>query len=114
MANLPDETLTTVFYLQRRLFQIINQASAAEFNLAEEYGETEATLGELEELKNVIERARTSYTRLYRLVLLVGESQPIADSATINLLQQSIAQAEATADASEASTQEIKRNWNLP
>ena len=114
MANLPNETLTTILYLQRRLFQIINQASAAEFNLAEEYGETETTLGELEELKNVIERARTSYTRLYRLLLLVGESQPIADSATINLLEQSIAQAEATADASEASTQEIKRNWNLP
>jgi hypothetical protein len=38
----------------------------------------------------------------------------MADSATINLLEQSIAQAEATADASEASIQEIKRNWNLP
>jgi hypothetical protein len=114
MANLPQETLATLFTLQRRLFQIINLATAAEFKLAERYGETEETLLELEELKNTAERARLSYNRLNALLLRVAESQPVATSATINLLYQSIEQAQATAEAGEPSIQEVKRNWNLP
>lgn len=55
MANLPDETLATVSRLLPRLFQVINLATATEFNLFEQYGETEETLGELEELKNAAE-----------------------------------------------------------
>ena len=114
MANLPDETLTTIFNLQRRLFQVINRAKAAEFNLLQQYGETEETLPELEQIDNALERARNSYTRLGRLLLLVAESQPTANSATLNLLEQSIERAEATANATEATIQETKRNWNLP
>ena len=87
MANLPDETLTTIFNLQRRLFQIIDRAKAAEFNLVRQYGETEETLAELEQIDNAQERARTSYARLGRLLLLVAEYQPTANAATMNLLQ---------------------------
>jgi hypothetical protein len=32
----------------------------------------------------------------------------------LNLLIQTIEQAQAAADASQASIQEVKRNWNLP
>lgn len=65
-------------------------------------------------MENVRERARAYYTRLYRLLFQISESQPLASSATINLLEQSIEDTQAIADASEASIQEIKRNWNLP
>ncbi len=114
MANLPDETLITVANLLPRLFNVINLATACEFNLFEQYGETEETVSELEELKNAAERARMFSNRLYGLVLQVAESQPVAYEATVKLLQQSIEQAQATADAVEASVQEIKRSWNLP
>ncbi|MGK7902847.1 MAG: hypothetical protein AB4352_15845 [Hormoscilla sp.] len=114
MANLPDETLTTIFNLQRRLFQIIDLAKAAELNLVRQYGETEATLSELEQINNAQERARTSYTRLSRLLLLVAESQPTASYATMNLLEQSLERAQATADATQATIEETKRNYNLP
>ncbi|MGB3205607.1 MAG: hypothetical protein WBB28_11510 [Crinalium sp.] len=53
------------------------------------------------------------YNRLYGLVLQVAESQPVANSATLNLLYQSIEQANRIADAVEASVQEIRRSWNL-
>lgn len=65
------------------------------------------------ELKNAAERARVFYNRLYGLVLQVAESQPVANSATLNLLYQSIEQANRIADAVEASVQEIRRSWNL-
>ena len=113
MAKLPDETLINVANLLPRLFQVINLATTTEFNLFEQYGETEETIGELEELKNAGERARTLYNRLYALVLQVAESQPIANRATLELLYQTIAQALPTADAAEASVLEIKRSWNL-
>jgi hypothetical protein len=75
--------------------------------------ETEETIPELDELQNVTERARDSYTRLSRILLLVADAQPIADAAIVELMERSLAQAEANADASEPSVQEIKRNWNL-
>lgn len=114
MADLPEETLRTIANLLPRLFKVINLALQAEFKLMERYGETEETIEELDELKNAAERVRIYYNRLYGLTLQVAESQPVANSATINLLYQSIEQAEATADAGEASVQEIKRSWNLP
>jgi uncharacterized protein YPO0396 len=113
MANLSDETIATVFDLQRRLFGVINQSTAAEFNLATIYGETEETLPELEELQNIKERGRDSYNRLSVLLLTIGEAQPEASRSTLDLLYRSIEQANATIEALEASTQEIKTNWNL-
>lgn len=47
MANLPNETLTAVFELQRLLLQIINQAAELEFTILQQFGETEATIAEL-------------------------------------------------------------------
>lgn len=113
MANLPDETITTVLDLQRRLLQLINQATAAGFIILELYGETEATIPDLEILQNARERATSYYIRLYRLLLQIAESQPVATSATLNLLAQSIAETQAIADASEATIQEAKRDWNI-
>ena len=113
MADLPNETLASIFNLQPRLFQIINQAKAAEFNLFQQYGETERSLPDLEQLNNAAERARISYNRLYQLLLLIAESQPVASYATMNLLYQSIEQALATVPAAEATVEEIKRDWNL-
>lgn len=96
-----------------RLFKVINLATTTEYQLFEQYGETEETLSELEELNNAAERASSFYNRLYGLVLQVAESQPSANSTLLNLLYQSIEQARATADAVEASVLEIKRSWSL-
>jgi len=114
VAKLPDETITTVFTLQRRLIERIDNATATEATIFEQFGETEETVPELEQLQNVRERTTSSYSRLYTLLLRVSESQPTATSATLNLLAQAIEQAHSTDAASEASVQDIKRNWNLP
>ena len=113
MANLPPETLNLIMNLVPRLFDVINLATATEYNLFEQYGETATTRSELDELKNVTERARGFYNRLYGLTLQVAESQPIASSATLNLLRTTIEQAQAIADTGEASVLEIKRAWSI-
>ena len=113
MANLPEETITIVLNLQRRLLQLINEATAAGFIILEQYGETKATILDLELLQNARERTTSYYVRLYRLLLQIAESQPAATSATLNLLDQSIAQTQAIADASQATVQEAKRDWNI-
>lgn len=74
MANLTNETITTVLNLQRRLLQLINQATAAEQIILEQYGETEATIIALNQLQNVRERATSYYISLYRLLLQIAES----------------------------------------
>lgn len=113
MADLSAETLNIIFNLQQRLLKIINEATKFSFVIFTQFGETEATIPELDELQNVRERATSYYVKLYRLSLQIAESQPAATSATLDLLLQSISQAQAITDAGEASNQEIKRNWNL-
>jgi len=50
MVKLPDQTLTTIFYLQRRLVELIDEAKAVEFAIFEQFGENEATLPELDQM----------------------------------------------------------------
>ena len=50
MAKLPDQTLTTIFYLQRRLVELIDEAKAVEFAIFERFGENETTLPELDQM----------------------------------------------------------------
>lgn len=112
MAKIPEATVQVIFDLQRKLLERIDEATATEVIVFEQFGEDRARL-ELEQLQNAKERARSSYSRLYTLLLRVAEAQPVANSATLDLLAQSIEQAAAINSASQASIQEIKRDWNL-
>ena len=114
MAKVSPQTLTIIFNLQRRLVELIDQAKTAEYHLFEDYGETEETIPELEQLQNGAERLRNPYSRLATLTLAIAEAQPIAPTAMINLLNQTVEEASASSDAVEASIMEIKRSWNLP
>lgn len=113
MAKLPNEILTTIFTLQRQLAEGIEEASTTEWTLLEQHGETEATIPELEELQNARERLTAPYSRLHTLLLRIVESQPMASTAMLNLLAQTLEQAQAALDAAEGSVREVKRIWNL-
>ncbi len=113
MSKLSAETLTTIFHLQRRLIELIVGAKATEDKLFEQYGETVETIPELEQIQNGIERLRDPYSRLHTLALRIAEYSPPVPSAILELLSQTLEQAEASANAVEASIIETKRNWNL-
>lgn len=116
MAQLPEET-TTVLNLQCRLLAIIDRSTAVQFIIFEQYGETETTIIALDDLQNVSERADTYYLRFYTLLRRIAGSQPYADAAMLELLYRSyrsIDEAQATANALEATIQEEKRNFNIP
>lgn len=65
MAKLPAPTIASVLNLQQQLLEHINEATKAGFILLTDYGETEETIPELDELQSVIERADSYYTRFY-------------------------------------------------
>jgi hypothetical protein len=65
MANLSNETITRLLSLQRNIWNIINETTATEFSLLQQYGETEATISDLDMLQNTKERTTTYYSRLY-------------------------------------------------
>lgn len=113
MAKLPDETITTIFNLQRRLLERIDEATATEAMIYKRFGEIEETSPELEQLQNIRERAKSSDSGLYTLLLRVAEAQPVATSATLNLLVQSIEQAEANNAAAKPSVKDVKRARNI-
>jgi hypothetical protein len=113
MARLSEETITKIFDLQRQFLDRINEATATEFILFEQHGETEETMSELNELQNIRERADLYYSRFHIILRRIYESQPVASNANLELLAQTIEEAEAVSEATFASIQEIKRNWNL-
>lgn len=113
MAKLFSDTLTTIFTLQQRLIELIDEAAATEFQLFEQFGEMEATITELEEAQNARERLTLSYSKLSTIVLRVAEYQPTAPHAMLNLLTQGTEQGQATAAASKASIVEISRTRKL-
>jgi hypothetical protein len=81
--------------------------------LYEQYGENSDTIEELEELQNARERLVVPYSRLNTLLLRILESQPKTDPAMLELLLQTISQAQASSNAAWASVQEVKRVWRL-
>lgn len=113
MANLPENTINTVFILQRRLLQLGHEASATAFVILEQFGETGVTTISLVQLDNVREKATTYYSRLYRLLWQITESQPVATSATMELLARSIEETEGIADAGDATVRETKSDFDL-
>jgi uncharacterized protein YPO0396 len=114
MAKMSLQTLNSIFKLLQRLVTLIDEVKSSEFSLFETVGETEETLLELEQLQNAVERLRHSYARLHTLALSIAEAQPLAAIAMLELLDRSVKEASATADAVEATNQETKQIWNLP
>ena len=113
MAKIPDELLTTIFSLKRQLAEQIEIASATEWAILDRYGETAETMTELDELYDVREKLTERYLGLNNLLLRILEIQPVAPRAMLDLLAQSVQRGQATAYASQASIEEVKRNWNL-
>lgn len=66
MALLPDQTITIVLELQKRLLLIIHQTTAMELLMMERYGETEATIIDLEQ-----EYSRTSRHILCQVLQII-------------------------------------------
>ncbi|MCT7953429.1 hypothetical protein NG798_26880 [Ancylothrix sp. C2] len=114
MARLPSETVTKILSLQQQFLEKIDEAGLLEFILFEQFGETEETIPELEELQSIRERADSYYSRFYIILRRIYDAQPVASTDTLDLLTRYIDEADATIEAVEASIQDIKRNWNLP
>jgi hypothetical protein len=112
MAKLPEQTLIIILNLQRRLIEGIDEATALELLLLQEFGETEASESNLEQLQNIRQRLTNPYLRLSTLLLRVAEFQPLAPTAMIDLLAQTIQGGQAAVDAAQASVEEIRRDWN--
>lgn len=81
--------------------------------LYEQYGENSDTVEALEELQNARERLVVPYSCLNTLLLRILESQPKADTTMLELLLQTISQAQASSNVSWARVQEVKRVWRL-
>jgi hypothetical protein len=113
MAKLPDTTLSLIFTLQRQLVEGLDEAASVETAILELLGETELTLPILEQLQNVRERLMGPYSRLCALLPRIAEYQPTAPTDVLGLLYQTIEQAQAARDASAASVQEVREDFNL-
>lgn len=113
MAKLSDDTLTTVLNIYRQLVKLIDEAKVIEYLILERFGETTIALVTLEALQNTSERLRNTYNRLNTLVLRIADAQPIADAATLKLLDRTIEQALTSFAAVEASIQEAKGDVGL-
>jgi hypothetical protein len=113
MAKLPDEITDKVLNLQKSLLAEIDAAKATEITIFERYGENESSITVLEQLNNTRERLTIPYSRFHTLLLRIAEAYPYASEAMLNLLSQSIEQAEATVEAAKATIREARQDFQI-
>lgn len=113
MAKLPQEHQALIWECKQKLLDIIDVAREAEFNLLENFGETESTLPALEQLTEIAQQAKDRFSQLSTLQVLIAESQPRPSSDMLRLLDERLTIIQNRIPALERSTQEIKLDWNL-
>jgi len=64
MADLPSETTEIINKLKQQSLNIVNKALALELTIFELFGETDATIAALDEMKSAAENAESSYSQL--------------------------------------------------
>jgi hypothetical protein len=114
MAKLPEAIIGTVLNLQRQLLERIDDATATEFAIEQQFGETDETIDYFNQLQNAKERADSYYSRLYITLRRIYESQPLANRDTLELLARFMDESGATVDAIAATVAEVRRDLNLP
>ena len=114
MAKLPEQTTVTINTLKQQSIEIVEQATATEFTLFHFFGETDEIVSYLDEMKNIVEEAASSFSQLSTLQLNIAQAQPTASSTMLNLLAQVIERTQTKIPALARSVQEVKIEWNLP
>lgn len=113
MAEISQGNIDRIVQNYQDLVRIINLASSTEYKLMEEYGETESTSSDLEELSGVITDVTGRFKRLNAITIRITAIQPQADIATINMLEETLVYNETRVPAWLRSIEEIINNWRL-
>lgn len=114
MADLPSETTEIINQLKQQSLNIVNKALTLELTIFELFGETDATIAALDEMKSAAENAESSYSQLSTIQLQIAQAQPVASSDMLQLLERAIARTQARIPALERSIEEVKMEYNLP
>ena len=114
MAGLPSRTSEIINQLKQQALDIVNEALALELTIFELFGETDATITALDEMKSAAEDAESSYSKLSTIQLQISQSQPVASPDMLQLLERAIARTQARIPALERSIEEVKMEYNLP
>ena len=113
MANLSPENKLLINDLKNKLLEILNEAKKVEFILLERFGENSDTFTSLEQLTEIIEQARSSFSRLSNLQIHIAEAQPEIQPSLLKFINQAINKIQAKIPALEQSIKEIKLDWRL-
>ena len=113
MAKLPIEITNLLGQLKQQALNIVDESLALEFQIFERFGETEATLPALEEMKNAGEDAESTYSQLSNLQLQIAKIQPSAPADVLQLLTRAIERSQLRIPALERSIQEVKQEYKL-
>jgi hypothetical protein len=113
MAKLPEDITETIWALQRKTWEIIEEATATEFKLFSLFGETRETLVYLDEMKNVADEANSYRSRLLSVHYQIAIAQPMPSSDLLQFIQKSILKTQTRIPAWERSIEEVKLEWKL-
>ncbi|WP_164929186.1 hypothetical protein [Gloeobacter violaceus] len=96
------------------LNEIIDEAAAAERNLADAFGETTRTEGDLNALVSIREEAQDSYRRMSSLMSNIASSPARTAVDSMRLLRQAYLRTGERIAPAIRSIQEVKIAWQLP
>ena len=90
MAKLPQEVTEIIWTLQKKTWEILEEATATEYQLFSLFGETRETLIYLDEMKNVADEANSYRSRLLKVHYQIAIAQPMPSPDLLQFIEKSI------------------------
>jgi hypothetical protein len=112
MAQIPEEILVSFLDILRQLLLIVNECSSVEYQILQQYGETEMTIDALESLADIRQRVSERYSQLTNAVLRLASIQPRATGDSLTIISNRIVNIQNTIPAFLRSIEEIKNDWS--
>lgn len=113
MAEISQNNIDRIVQNYQELISVVQMALSSEYKLSSEYGETQDTINDLDELSGIAVDATDRFKRLNAITIRIAAIQPQADIATASMLEETLLYNEAKIPAWKRSIEEVVNNWSL-
>lgn len=113
MAQIPEEILASFLEILPQLLLIANECSLAEYEILQQFDETEMTIDALESLTGIRQEVSDRYSQLTNAMLRIASIQPRATGDSLTIISDRIENIQNRIPAFLRSIDETRNDWGL-
>jgi hypothetical protein len=113
MVQIPEEIAANFWVILQQLLLLVNKSSSVEYEILQQFGETEISTLALESLTEIRQEVSDRYSQLTQALLRIASIQPIASNDSLLVINDRIVNIQNRIPALLRSIEEIKQDWGL-